>query len=407
MDDADYERVAGMLDAGVRPETARIYRSHLGTWWRWCEENGRRPWPASPEDVAAYLSELVEQGVRPRTLRQKIRTVLRRVHILAGRDDPTESPIVLDLLSAAKDVRYERRPRSLLAGDFEQLLAALPDTQRGRRDAALLAVLRDARLTNDELSALIWGDVTRLPDGGGQLGINWTGEELHIEARTIALLEAIRGDEPDTSLIFGVGRRSSKPLSGQLISGILRRAARAAGVYKSSRKVRESGRWPPPSSEPQVQPRGRTAPDYLRDWMAERGWTPDSLAVVLGVSPARIERWQRGSNSPPFHLRRALTVIGIAGEQAGTAYPPREPTATAVAERMRRGGWNDGGLAAALGVSEQTIANWRTGRTTGPRYLMLSIRGAEAGTAPAKRQLLTDAESVAGPISFNEGGRRG
>ena len=209
----------------------------------------------------------------------------------------------------------------------------------------------------------------------------------------MSLLDAIRDTEAmDHWLVFGLGCGRSERISGQTISQVLYRAAQAAGVPTSGTRTRRSPARYYPRWGRQTKPRETTAPAYLREWMAERGWTPDSLSVVLGVSPAQLERWRRGVNTPPFHLRRALTMVGAAGAYSGTARPPPEPTEAALRERMAAGGWNDRGLAAALGVSVHTIANWRTGRTTGPRYLLLAIDGAEAGTEAAGRDLAAGAE---------------
>ena len=109
--------------------------------------------------------------------------------------------------------------------------------------------------------------------------------------------------------------------------------------------------------------------------------------MVLGVSPAQLERWRRGRNTSPVHLRRALTMVGTAGEYTGRALTPPEPTPDAIRAWMAAGGRNDRGLAAALRVSVATIANWRAGRTPGPRYLLLAIDGAEMGTEVPHRDL--------------------
>ena len=373
------ERLA-VLSEGKSRKSADVYRSHLDAWWRWCSRNGRRPWPADAEDARAYVEELSSDGLRSTTLHQRIITVLGGAHRRAGLDDPSAKKIVRDAMSRAGAAPPGRRVHRGLARHFEQVLAATPD----ERERALLAVLHAGRLTYDELAALTWGDVERLPDGGGLVRLRWTGETFPIEAWTLSVLDASRrGSLGRAAPLFHDG---DQPLSASAISRIVVGALRAAGVYEPRRRRSRRQEWSSDWLAPQAEPRRSTDPEYLREWMIERGWTTASLSVLLGLSPARLDRWSRGIGRPPPHLRAALIMIGTA-EGTGAPGPPPAPEPVAVGTWMREGGWNDSGLAAALGVSERTIAYWRAGVVSTPPYLFLAIRGAEAGTRRSLRHL--------------------
>ena len=379
-----YEQALALLCEGKSRRTADAYESHLRAWWRWCNLNERRSWPADPEDVRAYAEELSSSGLRPLTVRQKIITALGGAHRRAGLPDPSAEKIVRDSLpEVATDSLGRRKAHRDLARHFEQVLAAVPDEM----ERALLAVLHAGRLTYDELAALRWGDVKRLPGGSGLIRLRWTGETVPIEARTLSAL----GGERQWRLgrAAPLFHRGARPLSVLEISGIVIRALQAAGVHEPRRRRgRQHGQRGGGSDQlvPQADPRRSIDPEYLQEWMLERGWTAESLSVVLGVSPARLDRWARGIARPPRHLRAALIMIGTA-EGADAAGPPPAPTPEAVRAWMDQGGWNDRGLAAALGAARRTIGNWRTGAAPAPPYLRQAISGAEAGTRRRFRYL--------------------
>ena len=82
----------------VSARTRAVYRSSLRGWWRWCAGAGRTPWPAQPDDVAAYVAELLDSGTRFLGVRLRVWTMLGGAHRRAGLPDPTASPAVQALL---------------------------------------------------------------------------------------------------------------------------------------------------------------------------------------------------------------------------------------------------------------------------------------------------------------------
>ena len=113
--------------AGLSQITLAAYRSRLRVWWRWCARNDRRPWPAAPDDVAAYAAELLAGGARLGYARQRIATVLGGAHRRAGLPDPSAGDAVQALLWPE---RSRQRNGKLPARDeavLDSLLASLAD----------------------------------------------------------------------------------------------------------------------------------------------------------------------------------------------------------------------------------------------------------------------------------------
>ena len=121
--------------------TLRAYRSDLSSFTSWCEGQGRRSLPATPETVAAYVAAHV--GV------WKVSTLVRRVaaiseaHKLAQVPNPCQHPVVTETLSGLrrKNTKHRQQAAGLLAGDLKRVLVAAQGTALADyRDRALLLV---------------------------------------------------------------------------------------------------------------------------------------------------------------------------------------------------------------------------------------------------------------------------
>ena len=178
--------------------------------------------PATPEVVAKYLRLRATAGARPSTLKV-ICSAIARQHTAQNLPNPCESEVVLAILS---DLKREappaaprsrpldlecyrairetaRRPRKSRDGRLQPAWRA---QQRGARDVAMIALMRDGRLRVRDASALTWSAVERLDNGIGRL---WLGEGQDAETRvlsadTMSLLDEIRGDAGDDDRIIGL-----------------------------------------------------------------------------------------------------------------------------------------------------------------------------------------------------------
>ena len=155
----------------------------------WCaaQKRPRRPYPADPADVAAFLQakappirvtrggdfEVLKTGVTPNgepakryaTLARYLGT-LSKLHIDGGHPDPTRDPEVLAVWRVLR--RGLERPAQKAALGFEhirQALVSLPNDLQGKRDRALLLLAYTLMARRSELVALNVEDLEMHADG--------------------------------------------------------------------------------------------------------------------------------------------------------------------------------------------------------------------------------------------------
>ena len=122
-----------------------------------------------------------------------------------------------------------RVARPLRATEAAAVIAACGDGPAGRRDAALVSVMREALLRAGEAAALVWDDWDVLDDGRGvvRIGRSKTDPDgrrrvgIPVSDRAAARMEAWRADAPRSS-VFG--------LSGRSVAYVVERAGRRAGI---------------------------------------------------------------------------------------------------------------------------------------------------------------------------------
>ena len=173
--------------ASKATNTRRSILANYAVWKAWCADRVRKPYPAQPRDVAAFLQaqappihvtkqggfelrdlEITPTGGTPKkyaTLARYLGT-LSKLHVDGGYADPTKDPEVLAVWRVLR--RGLPRPAQKAAFNFEavrQALTALPDTLTGKRDRALLLLAYTLMARRSELVALNVGDFDGHPDG--------------------------------------------------------------------------------------------------------------------------------------------------------------------------------------------------------------------------------------------------
>ena len=246
----DRQRISDFLDQGVAPNTRAAYASAWRAFEAWTGERGVLPLPASPELVAAHLSELAEQGMSLASVRVR-RAALGKVHRATGHEDPTAHEGVRSIMTgiarALGRAQVQAKPLSAEALGAVKATAANPRRYgkgrkkgetvaraeyRGRVDVALLSVLRDGMLRRSEASELRWGDLEFKEDGSALLQVRRSktdqeaeGVVLYIGRSAAAALRALAPDEGPVdpgAPVFG--------LSARQIGRRVRDAAKAAGL---------------------------------------------------------------------------------------------------------------------------------------------------------------------------------
>ena len=137
----DAVRIAAAIDAELAASTRRAYASAWRQWEIWCEGRGIAALPATPEAIAAFLTERAETGLCYGTLDGAWSAIAHRHH-QDGLPDPTADVVV----------RRVRRGLRRIMG------AAI-----GVRDRAVILLGYASALRPGELSALDLGDIIAKP----------------------------------------------------------------------------------------------------------------------------------------------------------------------------------------------------------------------------------------------------
>ena len=248
----DLARIRSALERSTSANTLRAYDLAWRRWVAWTEVRRCRAVPAKPEMLAAFLTELAEQGLSVATLRLQ-KAALSRAHRSIGHPDPTDTEGVRRVMAgiAREHGRPQRQAKPLTEAALAavRVTAAMPRghqgqhqgrhetswkaQRRGRVDVALMSVLRDGLLRRSEAAELRWGDVEFREDGSALLQVRRSktdpeaeGVVLYIGQEAAQALRALMPEgaavvDPE-STVFG--------LSASQIGRRIKAAAQAAGL---------------------------------------------------------------------------------------------------------------------------------------------------------------------------------
>ena len=222
------------LEQGASPNTLSAYRLDLADFQRFLHEQRRAVGQARSSEISRYLLELKREGLGPRSVARHLSAVrgLYRFLLREGwlRRDPTEQLETPRL--------PQRLPRTLSFEEVAMLIeSAEPDSPMGLRDRAILELLYATGMRASECSVLRIEEVNlsagyvvvtgkgsrqRLVPVGAQ-ALHWVRRYLR-EARPAM----VKRRNPATLFVNGRGG----PLSRQGFWGIIKKAARRAGVRR-------------------------------------------------------------------------------------------------------------------------------------------------------------------------------
>ena len=233
-------RIAYYIGAARAPATHRAYAADIAAFLAW---GGAIP--TTPQAVAAYLASSEDLAVS--TLRRRL-AALADAHQTGGHPDPTKHPLVHKVFRGIRRVRggevFGSDPLdvSMLSG----IIGAIPDNLPGKRDRALLLVGFFCALRRSELVSLCVKDLHSSVDGWtvnirrSKTDQNAAGQKVPLPSLSgplcpIAALTSwlTFADITDGPVFRSIDRQSnvtSKRLAPQLIGGILRERAAAAGL---------------------------------------------------------------------------------------------------------------------------------------------------------------------------------
>ncbi|MBV2149963.1 tyrosine-type recombinase/integrase [Sphingobium sp. AS12] len=252
--------------------TKAAIAADLDCWRDWCDDEGRSPLPADPEDMVRYVNALDARGKKPSTLARRIASLgsVHRLMGLASDAAPTDAPMVRAALKAIRRRRgaLQRQAAPLRLGKaldphaakgftLAALLDACGGDLQGLRDAALLSLGYDAGLRVSELTVVEAKHIDPHKDGSATLFIPFSktdqeqeGAWAWLSAETMRRVGAWRDAsgieegplfrrvgvdrrraheaEPEAALARTTYSIGTAPLTRQGVNGIYRRVAIAA-----------------------------------------------------------------------------------------------------------------------------------------------------------------------------------
>ena len=150
----------------IAEETLRAYATAWKGFRAWCETNNLPSLPAEPETLILYLTDRASAGIRPATW-LKWCAAVSHYHRAAGYESPSAAPAVRRAIKGLRR-RYgsaQTQKAPLLIDELRGALALLPETIRGRRDAALLLLGFAGAFRRSELAGLDVGDIEETRQG--------------------------------------------------------------------------------------------------------------------------------------------------------------------------------------------------------------------------------------------------
>jgi len=228
--------------------TVRAYRSDLRHFEAWCRDHGLRSFPATPESVANYISDLASSGLKPSTVTRRL-SAISQAHQMAGHESPTHRQVVRMTVAGVRRTHgtAPRQVKRLPQEDLVAMIAALPDDLRGLRDRALLLVGFVGGMRRSELVGLDVDDVVEEPEGlrvtirrgktdqegrGRQVGLVRGRHRLTDVVTAVAeWREAARvEDGPLFRAVSRSGRVGSDRLSDRSVARAVKAAASRVGI---------------------------------------------------------------------------------------------------------------------------------------------------------------------------------
>jgi len=213
--------------------TAESYASDLRQWLRFCEEEGKVPYPAAEVDVFAFRHRLEEEG-KARSTQQRaiaaLRSWFRYVEVERGEEGEYALPDLPD--------KPEIMPRILNEAEISRLFdACRGEKPLDRRDAAIFEIGYGCGLRASEICGL---KVLDLDFESHLLRTRGKGDKERVvpflggAARSVrTYLDEARSKLNRRGLPFVFLSRQGRPLSRVDLWRILRRRGEAAGIARA------------------------------------------------------------------------------------------------------------------------------------------------------------------------------
>ena len=158
--------VRAYLEAEKSDNTRRAYASDWADFVAWGERVSCPTLPAAPIDVARYLAQLADGGLKTSTIQRRT-SAIAAAHKAAGYEPPTNFEGVKAVMRGIRRRLGKRKKKAapataeLLAGAIERI----PATKRGLRNRALMLVGFACAFRRSELVGIAVEDIERRSRG--------------------------------------------------------------------------------------------------------------------------------------------------------------------------------------------------------------------------------------------------
>ncbi len=229
------------LENALSENTRKAYRADMEHYQTW---GGTVP--ASPERIAAYLSDHA-YNLSIATLQRRLVSIAK-AHTMKGLADPVKSDLVKLTMRGIR--RVHGKPQTQVAPivkeDLTVMLSHVPDTAKGKRDRALLMLGFCGALRRSELVALRCTDLDMVSQGiivslsrsktdqmgsGRKIGIpNGRGRICPVQAVNEWLVHSGANNGYVFRSITKGGVISTAPLSDRAVADIIKHYVQKAGL---------------------------------------------------------------------------------------------------------------------------------------------------------------------------------
>ena len=234
-----------LIQGNVARNTVVGYRYDWAMFETWCARYGRAPFPAEPETVLLYLTDLIHTGKKVSTANRR-KCAIAYTHRSRGASSPVTEE-VKRMLSGARRLLAQRK-RQMTPLTVEQLGAiscelAKSSRLTASRDRALLVLGFASALRRSSLVALRVEDVEFRKEGlvvhvdrekqdrkgeGRLVGVMRGKHAATCPVRTLQAWLARRGSAPGP--LFPRQRRGAGPLDGDSVTRIVKNCVRLIGL---------------------------------------------------------------------------------------------------------------------------------------------------------------------------------
>ena len=136
LSDEQRRRVSDALENAQSVNTRRNYAGQFRKFRDWCEREEQSPLPASPEVVAAYAAELVDDGKSMSTVRLAVSAIVD-AHKRVGQESPVNAGVAETLRGLTRQTGVNQKQARPLDADALAAIRATAVTPRRSRGGSM------------------------------------------------------------------------------------------------------------------------------------------------------------------------------------------------------------------------------------------------------------------------------